>query len=106
MAAQVAGSSTRHTVWRTPSSSTRSAEGLVVDGQQVGEPLGERQAPDRRQVGPAGAEQVEAVALGLLGGVLVGEDVGAGRAELEGADHAGGAALDAGVVGGGHAVER
>ena len=76
----------------------------VVDREQVGEALGERQAPDRREVGPARAEEVEPVALGLRGGVLVGEDVGAGRAELERADHAGGVPLDAGVVGGGHAV--
>ena len=51
------------------------------------------------------AEQVEPVALRLLGGVLVREDVGAGRAELEGADHAGGVPLHAVLVGGGHAVE-
>ena len=102
----VSGSSTRQTVWRTPSSSTTSASGALVDREQVGEALGERQAPDGGEVGPARPEQVEAVALGLLGGVLVREDVGAGRAELEGADHPGGAALDAVVVGGGHAVER
>ena len=75
-------------------------------GSRSVRPFGERQAPDRREVRPARAQQVEPVALGLLGGVLVGEDVGAGRAELEGADHAGGVSLHAGVVGGRHAVER
>ena len=77
----------------------------VVDREEVGEALGERQPPDRRQVGAARAEQVEPVALRLLGGVLVGEDVGAGRAELEGTDHAGGVPLHAVFAGRGHAVD-
>ena len=81
-------------------------ERRLVDREEVGEALGQREAPDGRRVGPARSEQVEAVALRLLGGVLVGEDVGAGRAERQGADHAGGATLHAGVVGGDHPIER
>src|SRR5690606_675561 len=70
----------------------------LVDRQQVGEALGQRQPPDGGQVGSAGAQHVEPVTLGLRGGVLVGEDVGAGRGQLERPDDAGGVAGVGGVV--------
>ena len=81
--------------------------GRGIGGQQVGEASGQGQAPDRRQVVPRRPQQVEPVGLGLLGRVLVGEDLaGSGRPQLERADDAGGAAHDTGLVGEGHPVDR
>ena len=60
-------------------------------GEQRRQPGGERQAPDRVEVGAGGAEQLEPVALGLRQRALVGEDVACRAVEGERADHAGGA---------------
>ena len=63
--------------------------GRLLGAAQVGEAGRERQAPHRREVGPGGPQQVEAVGLGLGRGALVGQDAAlAGTRQLEGADHA------------------
>ena len=85
------GASSTHRAWAHP---------VVVDGLGVGRPLGlvgggqtprQRQAPDGGEVGPAGPQQVESVALVLGDGLLVGQDVAPGRLAPERADDPGGA---------------
>ena len=88
---------------------------VVGDGGQplarlpgpLGQAGGQRQAPDRRQVGPGGPGEVEPVGRGLGRRLLVGQHVVAGRVGIgdgQRAEHAGDGAGRAGLVGERHGV--
>ena len=66
--------------------------GLVrvgVDPAVVGQPLGQGESPDGREVDPSGAQQIEPVRLRLGRRELVGKDVAlVGATQLERAQHA------------------
>ncbi len=75
--------------------------GRPVLDEVVGEARVQGEAPDGRGVDPGGPQQIEAVALGLRQGLLVGEDRGgAGLVDAERADHPVGRM----ALGGGHPV--
>ena len=108
MARRVSGSVMRHSEWWKPSSSVAVANGCAVDvvGERGREPVREREAPDRVEVGAGRAQQLEAVALRLRQRALVGHHVAPGVVEAERADHPGGALREAVVAGEVHPVDR
>ena len=88
IAAMRAGSVTRSTTCSTPSTVT-APTGSPGSASSSGQPGGQRQAPDRRQVGVGRPRQVEPVGRGLGRRALVGEHAaGALVDDLEPAEHA------------------
>ncbi len=74
--------------------------------EEVGQATGQRESPDRVEVGAGRAQQLETVALGLREGALVGHHVAGRVVDAERADHAGGALRTPVVAGEVHPVDR
>src|SRR5438105_11302102 len=73
---------------------------------ELGETLGQGEDPDGREVGPAGAQEIETIVPGLGHRALVGHDLALARyRELESADDARGLAGSADLVAVAHAVD-
>ena len=89
-----AGSSTRQSSWRDAVGVDRDLEGVARDGQEVGEAGGERQAPDRVEVGAASRAAARDGRCGPSAGCARGggcrrRRVVPGRRETERAEHPG-----------------